>query len=147
MARIINADGVTINVKMVAKPKPNTIDTDNCTHNPLAGAPKTSVRLMKSMPMLKAIGNNPNMVVTVVSSTGRKRCAPVNMIASRVLAVVCLMRSKVSINTMLLLTTMPANAITPMPPMTMPNGWPVTNRPTNTPSVDITTALKIKKPE
>ena len=46
---------------------------------------------------------------------------------------------------MLWFTTMPASAITPMPLITMPKGWPVIIRPISTPMVDITTANRITK--
>ncbi len=41
---------------------------------------------------------------------------------------------------MLLFTTTPASAMTPMPVMTTPKGWPMIIRPRNTPIVDMTTA-------
>ena len=47
---------------------------------------------------------------------------------------------------MLLLTTIPARAITPTPVITIPNAWPVIIKPIRTPAVDITTANNIKKP-
>ena len=40
---------------------------------------------------------------------------------------------------MLLFTTTPASAMTPMPDMTMPKAWPVSSRPRNTPIVAMTT--------
>ena len=45
---------------------------------------------------------------------------------------------------MLLLTTIPARAITPTPDITIPKGWAVTIKPIKTPAVDITTANSIK---
>ena len=53
------------------------------------------------------IGNRPKIVVTEVSNTSLRRCAPVRGIASFAVFVVPFSRSKVSINTMLLLTPMP----------------------------------------
>ena len=44
-------------------------------------------------------------------------------------------------STMLLFTTMPASAITPTPPITMPKGRPVTSRPSRTPAIEKTMAL------
>ena len=41
---------------------------------------------------------------------------------------------------MLLFTTTPASAITPIPVITTPKGWPMIIRPRNTPMVDMTTA-------
>ena len=83
------------------------------------------------------------MVVMVVSMTGRRRWAPVLRIASFTSLVVSFRRSKVSISTMLLFTTMPASAMTPMPDMMMPKGWPMTSRPMSTPTVDMMTAERI----
>ena len=40
---------------------------------------------------------------------------------------------------MLLSTTTPASAMTPMPDMTTPNGWPAMSRPSSTPMVDMIT--------
>ena len=39
---------------------------------------------------------------------------------------------------------MPASAITPMPLMMMPNGWSTISRPRNTPTVEKTTAERIR---
>ena len=44
---------------------------------------------------------------------------------------------------MLLLTTIPASAITPIPDMTMPKGSPMIISPIITPTVDITTAVNV----
>lgn len=79
----ISAAGVTINVNMVAKPNPNTIDVDNDIHHCVAGAPCVISRLMKSRLMPKAIGNTPNIAVTAVNTTGRARSRHVSRIASR----------------------------------------------------------------
>ena len=63
--------------------------------------------MIKSMLTPSTIGNRPRIVVTEVSNTGLRRCAPVRRIASFAVFVVPFSRSKVSINTMLLLTPMP----------------------------------------
>ena len=47
-----------------------------------------------------------------------------------------------SIRTILLLTTIPDRATTAMPVMVVLNGSPLINRPINTPTTDIKTALK-----
>ena len=52
-----------------------------------------------------------------------------------------------SISTMLLFTITPALAITPMPVITTPNGWPITSSPSSTPKVDITTAVSTRPTE
>ena len=83
--------------------------------------------------------------MTVVSSTGRRRWAQVRRIASRRESALPRSRSEVPTRMMLWFTTMPASAITPMPLMTMPKGWPVIIRPISTPMVDITTANRIRK--
>ncbi len=67
---IINADGVTTRVRMVAKPSPNTIAVDNCDHHCMAGAPMEISRMIKSMLTPSTIGNRPRIVVTEVSNTG-----------------------------------------------------------------------------
>ena len=63
--------------------------------------------MIKSMLTPSTIGNRLRIVVTEVSNTGLRRCAPVRGIASFAVFVVPFSRSKVSINTMLLLTPMP----------------------------------------
>ena len=57
-----------------------------------------------------------------------------------------LYKPNVSINIILLFTTIPARAMTPTPVMTIPNACPVIIKPINTPAVDITTAKRINNP-
>ena len=67
------------------------------------------------------------------------------MIDSLILEFFVFKKSKVSINIILLLTTIPARAITPTPDITIPKGWAVTISPIKTPAVDIKTAKRINK--
>ena len=134
-------------VRRVAKASPKAIAVDNCCHHCVDGAPIAISRVTKSILTRVTIGSTPNIVVAVVSRTGRKRCAPVRMIASRGDAAVLTMRSKVSIRTMLLLTTIPASAMTPIPLITMPKGCSIMSRPSMTPTVDIMTAERIRNAE
>ena len=62
----ISAAGVTINVKMVAKPSPNTIAVDRLIHHCVDGAPTTTSRDTKSRLMPKAIGSTPRIAVIAV---------------------------------------------------------------------------------
>ena len=48
---------------------------------------------------------------------------------------------------MLLFTITPALAMTPMPVITTPNGWPMTMRPSSTPMVESTTAVSTRPTE
>ena len=118
----INADGVTTNVRNVAKSNPNTIAVDNCTHHWVSGEPLVISLDMKSTFVIVTIGNNPSTVVVVVSKTGLSLCAPVLIMASLILDVLVFKKSNVSINIILLFTTIPARAITPTPDITIPNG-------------------------
>ena len=91
------------------------------------------------------MGSKPSTVVVVVNKTGLSLCAPVIKMASLASFVFFINLSKVSIKTILLFTTMPANEITPIPLMTIPNGCFVIKSPKTTPTVDIITANKINK--
>ena len=76
------ADGVTTKVSTVAKARPNTMADDSCVHHWVEGAPTETSRVTRSILTPSTMGMRPRMVVMVVSSTGRRRCAPVRMIAS-----------------------------------------------------------------
>ena len=102
--------------------------------------------MTKSILVIVTIGSNPSTVVVVVSKTGRNLCAPVLIIASFTVSVLFFKKSNVSINIILLFTTIPARAMTPTPVMTIPNACPVIIKPINTPAVDITTAKRINNP-
>ena len=92
-----------------------------------------------------AIGINPKKVVRVVNKTGLSLWAPVLIIASRTLSPFFLKLLYVSNTTILLLTTMPAKAITPIPLITIPNGLFVKINPIITPIVEKIIAVKIIK--
>ena len=78
----IKADGVTTNVRNVAKRSPNTIAVDNWTHHWVSGDPLVISLDIKSTFVIVTIGNKPSTVVVVVSKTGLSLCAPVLIIAS-----------------------------------------------------------------
>jgi hypothetical protein len=82
LARSISRDGVTIMVRMVAKASPKAIAVASCCHHWVDGAPSEISRVTKSILTRVTMGRSPKTVVAVVSSTGRRRCAPVRMIAS-----------------------------------------------------------------
>ena len=121
------------------------IAVDNCTHHCVSGEPLVISLVIKSTFVIVTIGSRPRTVVVVVSKTGLSLCAPVLMIDSLILEFFVFKKSKVSINIILLLTTIPARAITPTPDITMPKGWAVTISPIKTPAVDIKTAKRINK--
>ena len=93
------------------------------------------------------MGSNPKPVVKVVKNTGRKRKQPVWVAVCRRVhsGWLCLSSLKVSINTILLFTMIPASATIPTPVMIALKGWPVRMRPNSTPTVDITTDDSTKK--
>ena len=113
---------------------------DNCVHHCDEGAPIKICRSTSKMVISNTIGNSPKIVVTAVSNTGRNRTRPARNAASLARYPRRRYSLKVSIKTILLLTTMPASAITPRPDMTMPNGRPVIHKPRHTPPVDKTIA-------
>ncbi len=71
------ADGVTINVKIVAKVNPQMIVNASCCHHIVDGSLNVTWRVKKLMDNELAMGIKPSTVVRVVRNTGRKRCAPV----------------------------------------------------------------------
>ena len=95
-------------------------------------------RLKKSTLICSAMGNSPKIVVTVVSNTGRRRCAQALSDASMALIPECLRRLNVSIKTMELFTTIPANATMPVPVMMIEKVCPVTIIPIKTPAIETT---------
>ena len=74
--------GMTISVRMVAKPRPKITAVDSCTHHTAVIEPSAITRLKKSRLSCVIIGTRPAMVVMVVRSTGRIRCAEVFSTAS-----------------------------------------------------------------
>ena len=56
--------------------------SDNCVHRAVPGAPISTCRFKMSTLMPYMVGSKPSTVTPAVSSTGRRRMAPVRMIAS-----------------------------------------------------------------
>ena len=91
-----------------------------------------------------AKGISPKIVVAVVNKIGLNLCLQVFITTSSLdkLGNSSFRRLKVSINTMLLFTTIPDRATMAIPVIVVLNGLPVINNPISTPTIDIKTALK-----
>ena len=83
MAAAISIAGVTTSVSTVAKPSPNTVAVESCTHHCVEGAPTVTSRTIKSMLTPKAIGMTPSTLVMAVRNTGRARWLQVSRTAAR----------------------------------------------------------------
>ena len=75
-------DGVTISVRTVAIPSPNTTAVASCFHQSAVGLSTENPPPMKSRLSPNIIGAKPAMVVIVVRRTGRIRASAVRTIAS-----------------------------------------------------------------
>lgn len=109
-------------------------------HHKVTGSPTETVLLKKLMFNCVAVGTRPKTVVAVVNNTGLNRSLPVLIIASRTEIVPSLNLLNVSINTILLFTTIPASAIVPTPDIVILKVEPVIRRPRKTPAVESITA-------
>jgi len=133
-------------VRIVLKANPNTIDDAKFCHQPTTRLPTTISLPRTSMLIPRANGRSPNMVVAVVNKIGRNLCLQVFIITSSLdrfgNSPVNLL--KVSIRTMLLFTTIPDKATIEIPVIVVLKGLPVINNPTNTPTIDMNTALNTR---
>ena len=139
--------GVRIRVIKVLNANPKTIDTARFDHQSTIGLPiATSLEIISRLTPI-ARGNKPNTVVNDVSKIGLSLClqALIIWLECSKCGDSCLNLLNVSINTILLLTTIPAKVTIDKPVIVVLNGLPVIKRPKRTPTNEIVTDVRIIK--
>ncbi len=126
--------GVSTSVSTVAKVRPPAMARRVPSTTASTARHRRCVRSKKSMLTPITIGISPSTVVIEVRNTGRRRWAPVRSARlERRLPVPLAGRCRCRSARCCCSPRCPASAITPMPPITTPNGRPVTSRPKSTP--------------
>ena len=132
------AQGVTTRVKTVATARPTTKEPAICSQKLVIYEPLFTVLSIKSMLYPKAMGINPAIVVKEVKNTGLSLNTALLKAKDLVSdpGLFFLRRLKVSMSTMLLLTTMPARATQQIPVCRVLKDLSKIKRDTNTPPKD-----------
>ena len=132
-------------VTNVLKPSPNTIDTAKFDHQSTILLPTTMSLEIRSKLTPIAKGNRPNIVVREVRTIGLSLCLQAFIMCNDCFkwGASSFNLLNVSINTILLFTTIPARVTIEMPVIVVLKDFPVINNPSKTPTKDIVTEDKI----